>query len=118
MMVKIPKELRTDGQAPPREPRPFYNVFCPCCGLQRGVRRDRGIFRTAWALLPSQRRHFGIVQISRGRGKIETVGYFSPGEDPYGLFEQVKEQFLAGLGSWYEKGWITNADLEALKEPA
>ena len=97
-------------------------ALCPVCGVYHGYRRDfiegkRGLpvpgsRRNYWTWGPRDPgKPLGIIQISRGKGELETVGFFGPDDDPDGFFEPMKAHFLAAISEWHAKGWISGDEV-------
>lgn len=59
---------------------------------------------------------FGVIQeVGGGKGhSFRFLGYFGPDDDPDGYFTLVKARFLAALGEWLAKGWISAGEVRAV----
>ena len=90
-------------------------AFCPICGMLRPLSYGgaRGERKEAWALTAADRQFFGALLRAGGRGRGGVVGYISPEGAPE-LHRRVKEQLLAGLEVWMQRGWVEREDLERL----
>lgn len=116
-MPRVPKALKGASQKL-RSPERTYFAFCPTCGMQREMKPGQKIAwgnpRHPWEHRP----HLGVIVVRPRPGVYETEGYFEPATAPNGCFAQVKEQLLAGLRAWYDKGWVTEEDLAAVQKGA
>ena len=118
-MARTPKAQRRRKEiAKPAGPEAIktYEAFCPCCGMLRSrfYRGSNGEHKEAWNLEAGQRKYFGLVYQSVGRGNLQVVGHFAPNEDPDGLFPRVSKQLLDAVYFYVEMGWWTRFDVEAL----
>lgn len=114
-MPRVPQALKGETNQKPHSPERLYFAFCPTCGMPRRMKPGGKI---AWGNPRhplEHRQHLGVSVVKPRPGVYESGGYFEPGEDPKGCFEQVKEQLLAGLKAWYDKGWVTEEDLATIQ---
>ena len=100
----------TTPRAMPTTVKEYRQVICPVCGRSQGSLAFWERLRTFDPNKP-----FGVVQdVGRGRGASFTVlGNFGPEGAPE-IFSLIKARFVAAVGEWTSKGWLSKEDLEGV----
>ena len=99
-------------------------VICPCCGRAVGrynpQTKYKGVYKDPeqtvdylqdyLARIYDINRDYFAVEQEGGRGGLSQVTHLTPADWPEG-FESAKEALLRALLHYWNKGWITNDDL-------